>query len=110
MQYPSGLIPFSSHIIVFIVLICYFDCIVIFLAYLGLSLREIFIPSIFNPGHFILRKPEGRNVYFKKSFGHGRSSLFTLSTKTIYIYIGWEVESGQLIALQIRIASLLSSR
>ena len=64
MQYPSGLIPFSSHIIVFIVLICYFDCIVKkFLAYLSLSLREIFIPSIFNPVHSILRKPEGRNVY-----------------------------------------------
>ena len=63
MQYPSGLIPFSSHIIVFIVLICYFDCIVNFLAYLSLSLREIFIPSIFNPVHSILRKPEGRNVY-----------------------------------------------
>ena len=58
MQYPSGLIPFSSHIIIFIVLICYFDCIVYFLAYLSLSLREIFIPSIFNPVHSILRKPE----------------------------------------------------
>ena len=28
MQYPSGLIPFSSHIIVCIVLSCYFDYIV----------------------------------------------------------------------------------
>ena len=64
MKYPSGLTPFSSHIIVFIVLICYFDCIVKhFFANLSLSLREIVIPSIFNPVHSILRKPEGRNVY-----------------------------------------------
>ena len=88
MQYPSGLIPFSSHIIVFIVLICYFDCIVNFLAYLSLSLREIFIPSIFNPVHSILRKSEGQNVYSIKEFWPRKKfAVYSFYTNYIYIYI-----------------------
>ena len=35
---------------------------------------------------FVLKKPEGRNVYIKV-FDHRRSSLFALTTLTIYIYI-----------------------
>ena len=69
-----------------------------FLAYLRLSHRQLFIPSISNPVTRIWRRPKGGTSL--KCLDHRRSPMFALFTQTIYIYMRWAL-NPRLIAMLI---------